>query len=206
MQHISPVGVLDRSGHTAQHFSSDEEKEYYEILHQYDFNLKLDKIHLITVVISEAINERKLTAENVLEFLNKYSWYGKNISKGLPNGKTENYNWLNLLAPAIHDYINRLTIFFLNPQNYPNMVLCIDSLALKFEGLFRDVCELSYDSGEVRDLKGLLLTAPTLPSVSLRGGFWRGGAGGCRAASRSVVVDYFYSTNIGFRLARSLPR
>ena len=143
MQHIAPVEVLDQSGHPAQHFSSDEEKEYYGILQQYDFDLKLDKIHLITAVISEAINERKLTAESVLEFLNKYSWYGKNISKELPNGKTENYNWLNLLAPAIHEYLNNLTIFFLNPQNYPNMVLCIDSLALKFEGLFRDVCEFS---------------------------------------------------------------
>jgi len=141
MQHIAPVGVLDQSGHPAQHFSSDEEKEYYGILYQYDFDLKLDKIHLINAVIFEAINERKITAEIVLEFLNKYSWYGKNISKELPNGKTENYNWLNLLAPSVHDYFNRMIMFFVNPQNYPNFILPMDSLILKFEGLFRDICQ-----------------------------------------------------------------
>jgi hypothetical protein len=143
MQHIVPVEILDQSGHPAQHFGTDEEKEYYRILYQYDFHLKLDKIYLINAILFESINKRKLTSENVLDFLNKYSWYGKNISKGLPNEKTLNYNWLNLLAPAIHDYINRINLFFLNPQNSPNTVLCIDSLTLKFEGLFRDVCEFS---------------------------------------------------------------
>jgi len=141
MQHIAPVEVLDQSVHPSQHFGTDEEKEYYGILQQYDFDMKLNKIHLITAILFTAIREMRLTAENVLELLNKYSWYGKNISKELPNAEKEEYNWLNLLAPAVHDYFNRLTFFFVNAKNYPNFVLCVDSLVLKFEGLFRDICQ-----------------------------------------------------------------
>jgi hypothetical protein len=30
-----PVSIADHYGHTAEHFTTDEEKRYYRILHQY---------------------------------------------------------------------------------------------------------------------------------------------------------------------------
>ena len=135
--------TVDQSGHLAQHFSDEDEKEYSAILQEYNWGLELDKIHLIREIFFAAIRENKLSTEILLGFLNRYSWFGKNISKKLPNNETIKYNWLNLLAPALHEYFLQMYYYFLNPTNFPNLVLGIDSLTLKMEGLLRDICHFS---------------------------------------------------------------
>ena len=69
------------------------------------------------------------------------SWFSTNISKQLPNEKILEYNWLSLLAPSLNEYFLEID-YFLYSGNYPNMILAIDSLTLKLEGLIRDFCRL----------------------------------------------------------------
>lgn len=142
-QHLFPTEILDQSGHPAQHFSDEDEKKYYGILQQYDWELKLNKIYLINEIFFAAIRENKLSADILLRFLNRHSWFGKNIPKKFPNNKTIDYNWLNLIAPAIHEYFIQMHYYFLNRINYPNLVLSIDSITLKVEGLLRDICQFA---------------------------------------------------------------
>ena len=137
-----PTEILDQSGHPAQHFSDEDEKKYYGILQQYNWELKLNKIHLINEIFFAAIRENKLSTNILLRFLNKYSWLGKNISKKLAN-QTIKYNWLNLIAPSLHEYFLQMRYCFANPNYSPNLVLSIDSLTLKIEGLIRDICQFS---------------------------------------------------------------
>jgi hypothetical protein len=40
-------------------------------------------------------------------------------------------------------YFLQIGYYFLDPTNYPNLVLAIYSLTLKIEGLFRDMCQFS---------------------------------------------------------------
>jgi hypothetical protein len=143
MQHLMPIEIIDQSGHPAQHFSDEEEKKYYGILQQYDMELRLNKIHLINEIFFAAIQKNKLSADSLLRFIRRYSWFGKNIPKKLTNNKIIQYNWLNLMAPALHEYFLQMHHCFLNPANYPNLVLSIDSLTLKIEGLLRDICRFA---------------------------------------------------------------
>lgn len=128
LQHLFPKEIIDQSGHTAQHFSDENERKYYGMLQQYDMELKLNKMYLINEIFFAAIQERKLSASILLEFLRQYSWFGKNIPKKLEKDKIIQYNWLNLIAPALHEYFLQIHYYFQNPANYPNLVLSIDSL------------------------------------------------------------------------------
>ncbi len=140
VQHLSPIVIIDQNGHPAQHFSDDYEKKYYGILKQYELELKLNKIYLINEIFFAAIRENKLSTDILLSFLSRYSWFGKNISKKLAN-QTIKYNWLNLIAPSLHEYFFQIQYCFCDPNYLPNLVLSIDSLTLKIEGLIRDICQ-----------------------------------------------------------------
>lgn len=142
MQHLFPTEIIDQSGHSAQHFSDEDEKKYYGILRQYDWKLKLNKIYLINEIFFAAIQENKLSADILLRFLNRHSWFGKIISKKLAN-QTIKYNWLSLIAPSLHEYFLQTQYCFANTNYSPNLVLSIDSLTLKIEGLIRDICQFS---------------------------------------------------------------
>lgn len=142
--HMLSKVVLDQSVNTAQHFDSEEEKKYFGILSNYKLHLELANIYLIQAVFCEAILENKLTFDVIIDFIKKYCWYGKDLSKQLPNDQTVTYNWLNLIAPALYEYFRQMDCFFADPTiNFPNFVLGLDSLILKIEGLFRELCQLS---------------------------------------------------------------
>ena len=142
--HFLSKSISDQNKNTAQHFESEEEKEYFSILEGYKSYLELGYIYLINEVLIAAILERKLTIGVLLNFLNKYCWYGKDLIKHLPDGRTSGRNWLNLIAPALNEYFNQMDFHLADPRrNRPNFVLSLDSLTLKIEGLFRDLCQLS---------------------------------------------------------------
>jgi len=140
MQRLIPIEILDESGHPAEHFSDEDEKKYYGILHQYDLELRLVRMPLINEIFFAAIRENKLSTKVLLEFFKEHSWFGKNIPKKLSSNEIIHYNWLSLIAPALNEYFVQMRHYFLNPTNYPNLVICIDSMTLKIEGLLRDIC------------------------------------------------------------------
>ena len=135
--------VMDQRGHPAQHFTEDAEEKYFGLLEQYQMDLQINKIPLIREIFFSAIRNKKLNTEELLDFLVKNSWLGKNVSKKLGGGREITYNWINLLAPSIHEYFAQMERLFLESTGRPNMVLGIDSLTLKIEGLLRDMCEFS---------------------------------------------------------------
>lgn len=143
LQKLIQKVVMDQRGHTAQHFTEDSEMKYFGLLEQYQIDLKINKSPLIREIFFSAIRNKKLTTESILEFLVKHSWYSKKILKKLGEGREIKYSWINLLAPSIHEYFNEMDRLFIDMTNYPNLVLAIDSLTLKIEGLFRDMCEFS---------------------------------------------------------------
>ncbi len=138
-----PEVVMDPRGHPAKHYDEKEEKKEYRILQNYGLDLWYNKIFLIREIFIRAIRERALTKKAMLEFLERNTWLGKNISKKVPQGEIVVYNWLNMIAPAINDYFNNVDMKLLSQNYRPNFVLSIDSLAMKIEGLLRDICELS---------------------------------------------------------------
>jgi len=140
-QHFANTSILDRNGNTAQYFSEKEEFEYYQILQSYHFSLELMKSNLIREIIFAAIKKGKLNSNTFLSYLQQYSWLGKELEMSSNGGKPVPYCWLALIAPSLNEYFINLEFFFRNQENYPNFILCIDSLSLKIEGMLRDICE-----------------------------------------------------------------
>lgn len=130
--HLMPKVITDRNNNVVQHFDTPDELMRHSLLENYKLQLETSNIHLINAILFEAISERKLTIRILLACLNKLCWYGK-----IPN-------WLRLIAPALNDYFGQIDFHLAYPErNVPNFVLCLDSLTLKIEGLFRDLCHLS---------------------------------------------------------------
>jgi hypothetical protein len=154
------VEHLDRLGNTTQHFTDDEEKKYHTVLENYTFELQFNKMYLINELFYQAYLKNKLSPEIILNYMRNNSWYGKNICKQLPNNIKMEYNWLSLIAPAIYEYYTQLHLCFLSPNNQYNLILCIDSLTLKIEGLIRDICTFTDvpTFNEARDNKGRIIT------------------------------------------------
>lgn len=142
VRNLFPIAVTDLSGHTAQHFSTDEERKYYHILWHYKLFLEMEKIPLIKSIFTEAIKQGNLSTEVLLDFFTKHSWFGKVLPKKFPNNQTIEYNWLNLIAPSLNEYFIQMD-YFTSSGNIPNFVMPIDSLTLKIEGLIRDICNFS---------------------------------------------------------------
>ena len=141
LSHFANTSILDGKGNTAQHFNDKEESEYYEILQSYHFSLQLSKCYLIREIIFAGIKKGKLNANTFLSFLQQNSWLGKELEMSSNGEKDIQYCWLALIAPALNEYFVNLEFYFRNQTNYPNFILCIDSLSLKIEGMLRDICE-----------------------------------------------------------------
>jgi hypothetical protein len=141
IQSIFPIQIFDEQGHNAQHFTSKEEILYYHTLQQYQMYLENQYLPMINLTIIEAVKEKKMTFSALMAFFPKYSWFGKTIERKIQN-KQIPYNWLSLVAPSLLEYFNQME-YFLASGKHPNLVLCIDSLILKIEGLLRDLCNYS---------------------------------------------------------------
>lgn len=138
MKAIFPITQFDGQGHKAQSFISREEIEYHHILQNYRMILENYCGRFLNIVLIEGLKENKITYEALIEFFQKHSWFGKTIPKKIFN-KEIPHNWLSLLAPSLLEYFTQME-YFITSGNYPNLVLCIDSLVLKIEGLLRDMC------------------------------------------------------------------
>lgn len=131
-QHLIPKVITDQNNNVVQHFDTPGELMYHSLLESYKLQLETSNIHLIRAILLEAISEKKLTIRSLLQGLNKFCWYGK-----LPN-------WVQLIAPALNEYIEQIKFHLDYPErNTPNFILCLDSLTLKIEGLFRELCRIS---------------------------------------------------------------
>lgn len=137
--HMVPIQPIDERGHTIQHFIEDDEKEFFHILTNYSLDLNLKSL-LINEIIFKCFNACKLTGDIVIKLFKENSWFGKDILEQFPNGKQIKKNWLSLISPSIYEYFNQLN-YVVKTKSIPNLILPMDSLVLKIEGLIRDICQ-----------------------------------------------------------------
>jgi len=128
-------------------------KQFYEGYQSYLHHITLQYLHMTFI---PGIKSGHLTFKNFIAFLAENTWLGKPYLKtDLGGGKLE-INWLSLISPAICDYFMQVQSWILSSDSSytPNFVLCIDSLTLKMEGLFRNFAERLNVSSTVGGKKG----------------------------------------------------
>jgi hypothetical protein len=111
-------------------------------------------------VIVPGIKRGLLTYENLLAYFIQHSWIGRTYTIYDLGNKPEETNWINLISPAIVQYFNQVQAWGESKYYVPNFILCIDSLTLKIEGIFRSLCEklnISIAVGKKQGMQEVLL-------------------------------------------------
>lgn len=96
-----------------------------------EFHEKLGDYH-----ISELENEHD---KSFIDYLKNNSWYGYDFIYLDTNKERQGFNWIELLSPSLQNFFAQAEIDLkTNSHNSQGYILAIDSLVLKFEGLFRE--------------------------------------------------------------------
>jgi hypothetical protein len=142
LQDMFPATIIDGQGHTVKHFVTDEEKKYWGILQNYNFYLQFTTKIMLKQIIMKSFQADKLNAEIILTYFQTYSWLGQVFEKETHSGEKYLFSWLSAIAPAVYEMFRCLQVGMLSGGKIGNLVLFIDSLTTKFEGLFREMCQL----------------------------------------------------------------
>ncbi len=142
LQSLIPMVIHDHRGNPVQHFKEIDEIKYANVLKQYYLDIKFGRIFLINEILLTAIKKKMLTYDSLISYLTRNSWMAYDVSTKIKHVDKE-YNWLNLLTPSLQYYFLLFNSYILHGQITPNFILCIDSLTIKFEGLFRDICNFN---------------------------------------------------------------
>jgi len=125
---------------------SDDEMREKEISNYFQIMMGIETLPVFIRVLQVGAYNLKINYNKVNNYLLNHSWYGQNIQKMKMRTKVESqsYNWLNMMAPALHSYLIQLETSFLVGSREPfvNWTLPLDSLTLKFEGALRDFVRL----------------------------------------------------------------
>lgn len=156
---LFPTTVQDQFGHTSAHYVNEEEKMHLAIMESLHFHYRTSSVLYLKKIFLDGVQKDKISPVSILSYLKTYSWLGQTISVKYHQDEIDRFNWLELLAPALNDFFSQLFFYYQNPQNIPNIVLAIDSLALKVEGILRDICELRNVPSffQTKDAKGRLI-------------------------------------------------
>jgi hypothetical protein len=137
---IIPKSVIDTEGHTAQHFSTDDERQRHALLWAYHEMMQFPVLVLLNEVLRLSVRKDKISSAVLLSLLRSRSWLGTPLHKDLVTGATEEYDWVSLAAPAVQEYFEQLLQVNRDSLYRPNFILSTDSLTLKLEGILRDLC------------------------------------------------------------------
>lgn len=115
--------------------------EYVAVLREFGYRMEETMLPFLHHTFFFGIRSGHLTYLNFLEYFLEHTWIGKPHLKFDLGGNPIDTNWANLLAPAVLDFFNQILAWGTSTYYVPNFVLCVDSLTLKLEGLFRNFCE-----------------------------------------------------------------
>jgi len=132
---------------------NDDEKQKGELLEAYGTSLRYT-VRFLYLIVVPGIRSGHLTYKNLILFLHKHTWIGKPHTKINLGGHEETLNWIPLIAPSICEFYNQVLASEKSDYYRPSYVLCIDSLAIKIEGLLRNFCERLNISPAISKRKG----------------------------------------------------
>ncbi len=141
--HLGSQIVFDQKMNIARRYCSKEEKHFFAILRQFGVSFIINKIYT-DIIFEKLIEKNILTWVNTSSFLRKYCWY-KNVyevknDKGITLFKSQ--KWLDLMAPGIKLYLNNAKKYLRKKDKkipYSEIILASDSLAMKIEGVIREI-------------------------------------------------------------------
>jgi|GEM_PF-1525058 len=120
-----------------------EERELNKLYEEYHFDMQLFMSHQLRLIFYYGYTYQRVTFQTMITYLQKWTWIGATLSRIDSGGDVHEYNWLSMLGPALHELFNQMEATFKAPKRHLNLVMVMDSLTLKFEGLLRDFALLN---------------------------------------------------------------
>jgi hypothetical protein len=123
--------------------SSKEERELNALYEAYHFDMQLYVSHQIQLIFYLGFTHGKINYQTLINYIKEKTWIGQNLSRIDSGGELRTYNWLSVLGPGLFELFSAIEASFKRGNGALNIVLALDSLTLKFEGLLRDFARLT---------------------------------------------------------------
>lgn len=144
-QSLCSTSIVDTFGNTPRKYETEAEKKYYSLIKQYYFSL-IGYEASTKVLFEEIINDNKIDIESVEKFMSDHFWYGKEYEFRDPDTNKivlKSKKWIDILHPGLKSYLNCLDLIRKGDtkEARDQLILAIDSLTPKIEGLIREFFE-----------------------------------------------------------------
>lgn len=108
----------------------------------YGLFMSLQGSLFLNSLFSQGANKGILGIESLVSYLSKHSWLAQEFEISNTVGEVKLHNWLSLILPSLLDFFLQIETSEKIGKSFYNLVSPIDSLTIKFEGIFRDLIKL----------------------------------------------------------------
>lgn len=174
-----------------------EEEEKSKLLETYGNRMKETFLPFLHYFFVYGIKSGHINAKSFLRYFVINTWIGKPDIRIDLGGELEETNWVNQIAPAINEFFNQMLAWGESKYYSPNFILCIDSLTLKIEGLFRNFSErlnISTSKGKRNGVQEVL-AHDVMNNETIRQYF---------NEEDILLFDYVFSNNGGLNLRNNI--
>ncbi len=194
LEGISTI-YFDNNKNISRQSGADEEKR--KLLETYGRRINETLVPFLHYVFVQGIESGHLTHRNLLQFLAQHTWIGKPYEKTDLSGDPEVSNWVYQVTPSIVEFFNQILAWGKSKYYTPSFILCIDSLTLKIEGLFRNFSERLNISTSKGKKKGMqeALADDIINNEAIKQYFDR---------NDILLFDYVFSNNGGLNLRNNI--
>jgi len=128
----------DRNKNIRKRSETHTNRKFNEFYHHAVESVTLQYFYYVFI---PGIRSGHLTYENFLGYLRRYTWLGMPYQKTDIGGHELTVDWIMLITPSIIEFFVQVQSWQWGNNYFPNFILCIDSLTLKMEGIFRNFSE-----------------------------------------------------------------
>lgn len=116
-----------------------EENKRNELINSYDLKMKFSVNLFLLPLFDEGIRRGHLNYENLRQYLLNHSWIGQHQFNNR-SGDRIAFSWLEVIAPALQEFFIQFELMQTNGKS--NFTMVVDSMTLKFEGIFRNFAQI----------------------------------------------------------------
>lgn len=136
------ISKADINKNFSKKIVTDDEHDLNALYESYYWRIEFSVLPYLRKLFYFGFIKQKICFPTVIQYLQKNTWIGNTLVSKDSGGEEVKYNWLSLIGPALFDFHHSLEALLFSESNRINIVLPVDSLILKFEGLFRDFARL----------------------------------------------------------------
>ena len=144
---------FDNNKNITKQEAIDEEK--IELFETYSHDIRYSVLPYLFYIIVSGIKSGHLNYENLVSYIATKSWIGKPHTIYDLSGEGKTINLISILIPSICEFFVQVQAWVNSNSYAPSYILCIDSLTLKMEGLFRSFCERANVPTSANKSKGM---------------------------------------------------